>query len=90
MKKTDFLQVDTYKFIEIVVKNGRKNSGHRILKLAAYHEEINEINWFLVCWYKFRKLKVTLIIGLLYYEGSYKITVACLPVRQFGIFLRNS
>ena len=35
------------------------------------------------------KLKVTLIIRPLSYEGSYKTTFVCLTVRQFGIFVRN-
>ena len=66
-----------YKFIEIVVINGCAHCGHRILKLTVSHEEINGINWFLVCWYT-GKLKVTLIVVPLLYEGSYKIAVVCL------------
>ena len=37
-----------------VVKNGCGHSGLRALKLAVSQEAINGINWFLVCWYKFR------------------------------------
>ena len=48
MKKTDFF-VCYYKLIEIVVIDGCVHSGHRILKLVLSHEEINGINWFLVC-----------------------------------------
>ena len=32
-----------------VVINGCTHSGRRTLKLAVFHEEINGINWFLVC-----------------------------------------
>ena len=37
-----------------MVVNGCKHSGPRTLKLAVSHKEINRINWFLSCWYKFR------------------------------------
>ena len=40
-----------------VVKNGCGYSGLRTRKLALSLDEINGINWFLVCWYKFRKAK---------------------------------
>ena len=33
------------------------HSGLRTLKLAVSQEVVNCINWFLVCWYKFRKAK---------------------------------
>ena len=56
-----------YRFIEIkislnnvgmgVVINMYVQSGHKTLKLALSQEEINGINWFLMCWYKFRKGK---------------------------------
>ena len=59
MKKPDFLHVDTnslkLNILVSLVINGCAHSGCRILKLAVSHEEINEINWFLVCRYKFRK-----------------------------------
>ena len=61
-----------------MVINGYAHSDHRILKLTVSHEEINGINWFLVCDINSGKLKVTLIIGPLFYEGSYKIAVVCL------------
>ena len=32
-------------------------SGHRSLNFAVSLKEINGVNWFLVCWYKFRKAK---------------------------------
>ena len=44
-----------------VVKNECGNSGLRTLKLAVFQTEINQINWFLVCWYKFRKTKLLII-----------------------------
>ena len=40
-----------------VVKKGCDHSCHRTLKLAVSPEGLNGINWFLVCWYKFRKAK---------------------------------
>ena len=38
-----------------MVINGFIYSGGRTLKSAVSHEELNGINWFLLCWYKFRK-----------------------------------
>ena len=40
-----------------VVKNGCGYSVLRTLKLAVCQGEMSGINWFLVCWYKFRKVK---------------------------------
>ena len=40
-----------------VVKNGCGHSGLSTLKLVVAQEGIYGINWFLVCWYKFRKVK---------------------------------
>ena len=40
-----------------MVENGWGHSGHSTLKLAVSQKEIAGINWFLVCWYKFRKAK---------------------------------
>ena len=48
-----------------VVINQCAHSGHRTLKLAVTHEEVNGIKWFLVC----------LMTGTPSYGGSYKITV---------------
>ena len=46
-----------------VVRNGCGHSVFRTLKLAVCQGKMNEINWFLVCWYNFMiKLKVTLTI----------------------------
>ena len=33
-----------------MVKNGCGHSGLRTLKLAVSQEEINGVNWFLLCW----------------------------------------
>ena len=38
-----------------VVKNGCGKSGHMTQKSTVSQERINGINWFLVCWWKFRK-----------------------------------
>ena len=40
-----------------IVKNGCGYPGLSTLKLAVYQEGVNEINWYLVCWYKFKKAK---------------------------------
>ena len=65
MKKSDFLHVDTTSLRLKVdqkilvfgrVRNGCAHSGCRNLKLAGSYKEINGINWFLVFWYKFRKV----------------------------------
>ena len=40
-----------------MVKNGCGHSVLRTLKLAVCQGKMNEINWFLVCWYKFMKAK---------------------------------
>ena len=64
MKKLDFLHAYTnsLKFKvdwKILGGHGHKwlcHSDRKTLKLAVSHEVINGINWFLVCWYKFRKV----------------------------------
>ena len=40
-----------------LVKNACVYSGLRIQKLAVFQEVFHGINWFYVCWYKFRKAK---------------------------------
>ena len=40
-----------------MVKNGHSYFGFRTLKLAVSQGVTNEINWFLVFWYKLRKAK---------------------------------
>ena len=40
-----------------IVKNGCGLSGPRALKLAVSHKGMSGVNWFWVCWYKFRKAK---------------------------------
>ena len=40
-----------------IVKNGCGHSGLKKLKLAVSQEEINGVNSFLVCWWKFGKAK---------------------------------
>ena len=40
-----------------IVKNGCGNSVLRGLKLVVSQGGINDINWYLMCWYKFRKAK---------------------------------
>ena len=40
-----------------MVKNGCGHSSRRTQKLAVCQERINGINWFLWCWWKFRKAK---------------------------------
>ena len=40
-----------------MAKNECGHPGLRTLKLAVSQDVINVINWFLVCWYKFRKVK---------------------------------
>ena len=62
------------------VINGCAQSDCRTQKLAVSHQEIKGINWFLMCWYKFRKLEMTLLIGFLPYRGSYKINIVRLAV----------
>ena len=66
MKKPDFLYVDTDLWkIEVdweilglgMVKNEYGHSVPRTLKLAVFQGKMNEINWFLVCWYTFMKAK---------------------------------
>ena len=57
-----FIQIhQNYKLIENywngLVKNGCGYSVLRTLKLVVCQGEMNGINWFLVCWYKFRKAK---------------------------------
>ena len=57
MKKSDFLHVDT-SLLKLKVEWNVCTHGLPTLvarKLAVFHEEINGINWFLVCWCKFRK-----------------------------------
>ena len=39
-------------------KNGCGHSVFRTLKLAVCQGKMNEINWFLLCWYKFIKAKL--------------------------------
>ena len=83
-----------YKFFGI--KSWMK-SGHKCVfsfwsqdsKIVAIsHEEINGINWFLVCWYKFRKAWSYFNNWTLVLRGSYKITLvfAILSVHQFTFF----
>ena len=62
------------------VINGCAQSDCRTQKLAVSHQEIKGINWFFMCWYKLRKLEMTLLIGFLPYRGSYKINIVCLAV----------
>ena len=66
MKKPDFLHVHTDSWILEVhwkilgwiwSKNGCGHSVLRTLKLTVCQGEMNGINRFLVCWYKFRKAK---------------------------------
>ena len=40
-----------------IFKNGCGHSVLRTLKLAVCQGKFDEINWFLVCWYKFMKAK---------------------------------
>ena len=40
-----------------IFKNACGHSVLRTLKLAACQGKFDEINWFLVCWYKFMKAK---------------------------------
>ena len=93
-----------YKFIEIkswlknigvggvgIVINGCVYSSYRTLKLAVYHKNVNLMTCFLYVDINSGKPKVPLIIEILSYRGSYKITVVCLSVLsvfQFKIFLR--
>ena len=66
MKKPDFLDVNTglqklevdWKMLRLAwFKNGCGHSVLRTLKLAVCQGEMNGINCFLMCWYKFRKAK---------------------------------
>ena len=40
-----------------MVKNGRSILGLWTLKSAVFQEWVDEMGWFLACWYKFRKVK---------------------------------
>ena len=41
----------------MVVKNGCGLLGLVTLKSAVSQESVDEVSWFFVCWYKFRKAK---------------------------------
>ena len=66
MKKPDFLHVDSDSWkLEVdwkrfgvgMLKIGCDQSVLWTQKLALCQRGMNELNWFLVCWYKFRKAK---------------------------------
>ena len=38
-----------------IIKNGHGLLGHGRIKSAVSRVWINELRWFLACWYKFRK-----------------------------------
>ena len=62
------------------------------LKLAVYHRNINLMTCILYVDINSGNPKVPLIIEILSYRESYKMTVVCLSVLsvfQFKIFLRN-
>ena len=46
-----------------LVQNGCAQSFLTTLKLAVCQEEMNEVNWFFVRWYKFMKAKSLTIFG---------------------------
>ena len=80
-----------------VVINGCAHSGYRNLKLAVYHKEINEINWFLVVFlYKFSKVYSyfnnwsPVLERVLQNHGCLSEPPSVCPsICQLSIFLRN-
>ena len=55
-----FMKAESYvnNFLVAAIKNGCGLLGLGMLKSAVSQEPTDKMNWFFVCWYKFRKGKV--------------------------------
>ena len=52
-----YIYIYLYIYIYIYIYNGCGHSDQKTLKLALSQEEIDGINYFFACWYKFTKTK---------------------------------